>query len=126
MSREKNRFQELEQLVITMGYGVTHEDVIYLIKLVKYYAKLANERGRTPDQNRHYRAHIVREIAREFGEVEKDVHERLKKKFLPPGKTSTTQLEVPEFTDYTNACIAWANTEYGMGLLYPSDVGIGG
>jgi hypothetical protein len=87
---------------------------------------------RTIPQNRLYHDWIGI-IATEMGDSHEDVHDYMRKMFLPPviktvgGETfeilqSTTKLEVPEMSEYMNKVEAWAGSFLGLSLPHPEDM----
>lgn len=89
-------------------------------------------RSRSGQQHRLY--HLwCGEIARDSGHSHDEIHEALKAMFLPPKvveihgeavyvRSSTTKLNVEEFTAFLNQIEAWAATDLGMILPHPEDL----
>lgn len=88
---------------------------------------------RSPEANRFYWAGLVTPIAEATGHTKNEMHEILKRMFLPhvvlvPGKGgvivaefqlggSTRKLDKNEFYEYMEEIRAWASTE--LGLVFP-------
>jgi len=87
-------------------------------------------RDRSSNQNRWYWGVILPLISAETGHTENELHEILKRMFLPPriiefrGKTfkvpgSTQSLSVQEFTEYVERVRAYAATELNLNIPDP-------
>jgi hypothetical protein len=89
----------------------------YLYNLEGYVTleiKIA-KKVRSPQQNAYYRV-IVRELSKELGYTEQEMHEVLKQKY---DIESTKSLAVEEFGEYIDQIIRWAVTEMGIVLPDP-------
>ena len=89
----------------------------YLYNLEGYVTleiKLA-KKVRSPQANAYYRV-IVRQLGKELGYTEHEMHEVLKQKYEIE---STKHLSVEEFGEYIDHIIRWAVTEMGIVLPDP-------
>lgn len=77
--------------------------------------KLA-EKSQSPQQNAYYRV-IIRELGKELGYNEHEMHQTIKEKFEIE---STKNLSSDEFKDYIDNIIRWASMEMGIVLPDPT------
>lgn len=74
------------------------------------------EKSQSPQQNAYYRV-IIRELGKELGYNEAEMHKTIKEKFEI---TSTKHLSSDEFKDYIDNIIRWASMEMGIVLPEPT------
>tara|TARA_Y100001973_G_scaffold99725_1_gene159400 strand:- start:1267 stop:1620 length:354 start_codon:yes stop_codon:yes gene_type:complete len=78
----------------------------------------ASKKVRSAQQNAYYRV-IVRELGKELGYTEHEMHKVLKEKY---DLESTKDLSVKEFGEYIDHILRWAVTDMGIVLPDPKQV----
>ena len=73
------------------------------------------QKRHSPQQNAYYRV-ICRQLSKELGYSEREMHQTLKHHFDMP---STKELTSEEFTEYLDNILRWAATEMGINLPDP-------
>lgn len=96
---EMSRFERIEQAVHAGRETFSRDDVVYLIQLLRWWAREAGRRQRTPNQMRAYWGILVKRFGDMLG-MDQDMVHAYFKKWLPAGKTSTAELSTEDMSQY--------------------------